>query len=369
MKGRWRFCGSALIVGALVGLGSVAVAEAAEAAVVGEKGRAAPLREAREVLVDEVHRASLAMPASAAMPTVTTVMKVAPGAEMAPVTEVTPARALPGGDEAAAHPRLTAGAGLSVAATATATSEAVAEDPNAWAQEDEDEQWAAEHLALSARFAAPFQGERIYPRIALGTSFLIAQGESGGLNQFVGQFDLSLYWVDLHIPYNHMLDGERVPTRIRLDMKVPIPIPLDSASRFALMGGATFSDESPQLIDSLRFQVGWGYGGEVVSFQVRGGYGYRQPFDESAMKQGFLYGATLGFNFGPVQPLLEVDGVRFDDLTGQVEFLPGLRFYPLDTPSLRLGIAGLFTLTHDKGESKLHRRRFGTMFQVSYDFI
>lgn len=264
--------------------------------------------------------------------------------------------------------------GVAVAPNATSATERAAADPNAWAHEegeevDADERWAAEHLELSSRFAAPFQGERIYPRIALGTSFLLAQGERGGLNQFVGQFDLSLYWIDLHIPYSHLLDGERVPTRIRLDLKVPIPVPIDSASRFALMGGATFSDEYPQLIDSLRFQVAWGYGGEIVSFQVRGGYGYRQPYDESAMKQGFLYGSTLGFNIGPVQPLLEVDGVRFDDLSGQVEFIPGIRFYPLDTPSLRLGIAAIITLTHDRGETTLKRRRYGTMFQVSYDFI
>jgi hypothetical protein len=269
-----------------------------------------------------------------------------------------------------AQPRLTAG--VAIAPTATSTTQM---DPNAWAFDDSDEAlsadelWAAEQLQLSGRFAAPFQGEHIYPRIGLGSSFFIGQGVDGGLNQFVGQFDLSLYWIDLHVPYSNLIDGERLPTRIRVDMKIPIPVPIDSASRFALMGGATFSDEYPQLIDSVRFQVAWGYGGEVLSFQVRGGYGYRDTFDQSQMKQGFLYGSTLGLNLGPVQPLLEIDGVRFDDLTGQVDFIPGIRFYPLDTPSLRLGIAALFTFTHEPGDSTLKRRRFGTMFQMSYDFL
>lgn len=266
---------------------------------------------------------------------------------------------------------------LSVAANARATVEAA--DPNAWALEedasiedkmDDDARFAAEHLLLSSRFSAPFVGERIYPRIALGTSLLFSQdGDGGALDQFEGQLDLSLYWVDLHIPFDHVLTGEKRPTRVRLDIKVPIPVPVDSASRFALMAGATFSEEYPQLIDSLRFQVAWGYGGEYVSFQVRGGYGYRQPFNESAMKQGVLYGSTLGFNIGPVQPMVELDGVRFDDLSGQFEVIPGIRFYPLDTPSLRLGLAALMTFTHDRGDSTIHRRRIGAIFQMSYDFI
>lgn len=339
MEGRWQCLVSALFVGVL-GVGC-ATAQA---------GTGSVARQMQGALLEEVWRTSVEAPASG-MPTRATARR----------------------GDAIVEPRFTSG--VAVAPNATSATEPLAADPNAWALEDgegeadADERWAAEHLELSSRFAAPFQGERIYPRIALGTSFLLAQGEGGGMEQFVGQFDLSLYWIDLHIPYSHLLDGERVPTRIRLDLKVPIPVPIDSASRFALMGGATFSDEYPQLIDSLRFQVAWGYGGEIVSFQVRGGYGYRQPYDESAMKQGFLYGSTLGFNIGPVQPLLEVDGVRFDDLSGQVEFIPGIRFYPLDSPSLRLGIAAIITLTHERGETTLKRKRYGTMFQVSYDFI
>lgn len=268
---------------------------------------------------------------------------------------------------------------LSVAANARATTIPGEADPNAWALEDDasmednmddDARFAAEHLLLSSRFAAPFMGERIYPRISVGTSLLFSQdGDGSALDQFEGQLNLSLYWVDLHIPFDHFLTGEERPTRVRLDIKVPIPVPIDSASRFALMAGATFSEEYPQLIDSLRFQVAWGYGGEYVSFQVRGGYGYRQPFAESAMKQGFLYGSTLGFNIGPVQPMVEVDGVRFDDLSGQFDVIPGIRFYPLDTPSLRFGLAALMTFTHDPGDSTVKRRRLGAIFQMSYDFI
>ena len=74
-----------------------------------------------------------------------------------------------------------------MAANARATVEAA--DPNAWALEedasiedkmDDDARFAAEHLLLSSRFSAPFVGERIYPRIALGTSLLFSQDGDGG---------------------------------------------------------------------------------------------------------------------------------------------------------------------------------------------
>ncbi len=120
------------------------------------------------------------------------------------------------------------------------------------------------------------------------------------------------------------------------------------------------------LADSSRLQAMWGYGGRLLATQLRVGYGYAQTFASSELRQGLLYGAQLGLNLGKVQPLVEVDGVSFNDRGDQVTILPGLQFLPASLPTMQLGVSGLIGLTFD--DSTLSNR-YGAVIEASYNFL
>jgi hypothetical protein len=153
---------------------------------------------------------------------------------------------------------------------------------------------------------------------------------------------------------------------VKLDFKVPFAIPGSDSNWLALLWGATLSDTTPRLADSSRVELLYGYGGPLLAAQLRVGYGYGQSFPSSDLRQGLLYGALLGLNLGAVQPLVEVDGVRFVGRDDQLTLLPGVRLLPAKLPTLQLGLSGLVVLTRGDNEPS---RRYGGLFELSYNFL
>ncbi|MGI5860934.1 MAG: hypothetical protein ACOX6T_02635 [Myxococcales bacterium] len=221
--------------------------------------------------------------------------------------------------------------------------------------------WPIQHLEASRNFPDPFLGGEVYPEVSIGTTTLAAHVDKSKAIEFASTVDLSFYWLKVRFPVISTLDGSRPEPAVDFNLKVPFAIPGSDSNWLGVSWGATLSDSRPILADSSRFELLYAYGGGVLAAQLRVGYGYRELLPGLGLRQGLLYGAQLGLTLGKVQPMVEVDGMRFVGGDDQISILPGVRFLPATLPTLQIGVAGLAVLGGND--------RFGGLVELSYNFL
>jgi hypothetical protein len=226
--------------------------------------------------------------------------------------------------------------------------------------------WPVLHLQQSADFPDPLLGNEVYPEVAIGSSVVAAHVEERDRFEMQSRLNISLYWLDLSFPVIDTVDGARPEPLLNLSLKIPFAWPGAERHWLAPLWGATIGNGTPQLADSSRFELLYGYGGKLLELQLHAGYGYTQIFTDPQVRQGLLYGGLLGLSLGKVRPQIEVQGIQFVTNDAQVSLVPGVRLLPASLPTLQLQVAGLVVLT---GGNDSPGNRYGAVFEISYNFL
>jgi hypothetical protein len=191
---------------------------------------------------------------------------------------------------------------------------------------------------------------------------------SGELDQLL---HLSLYALELYAPMLNFRGDEPFGVEhFRLNLRLPVRFGERHAFAF-FVGGlvpvqGTWTDNG-----GANTMVGYAYGGESFSAQVRGGFGIDRLIGEfdASPEPNMLWDAAVGVPVGRyVQAVLQADGrARIGAASSAFRVWPMVRFFPLGEPTFSVGVGG--QAWFDDLDDGYSLRRAGGALDVGYTFF
>jgi hypothetical protein len=235
-----------------------------------------------------------------------------------------------------------------------------------------------ERLKLHRSFVRPFVNPSIFPEFSanlLNFGGWNPRSSSGDATQLAY---LSFYLFEIYAPGLTLRSADTVsPNRFRMNLKIPVILPHKQAVAL-IVSGQIPTTGAWTANGAFSTYVGYAIGGEVASAQLRVGFGVDQLIGETVVDTpiatSVLGDITAGIWMGKHARLVaEIDARRLVGRSGAVvRAWPGVRFYPLELPTLSIGVGGFywadsFITPTDVG--KMRTRQAGASIDLGYLFF
>jgi hypothetical protein len=234
-----------------------------------------------------------------------------------------------------------------------------------------------ERIQQHRLFVRPFVNPSVFPEISASVQSFGGwnpRSSSGEASQF-GY--VSFYAFEIYAPILTIRDSDAIsPNRFRVNIRLPMILANNQAIALFATGQIPVRGKWTDN-GSYSTYAGYAIGGKVFSAQLRLGFGVDQLIgevvNESPIATSVLGDITAGVWLGKhAQIVAELDARRLVGRSGAVvRAWPGVKFYPLEQPTLSVGVSGFywadnFITPQDVG--KMRTRQAGASIDLGYLF-